>query len=319
MWTSPWIQRALWGLSGFALAALYFVLAAPQSGQAGEPAVATAIQQAEDVPVSDDTTVASQRCYLGVVLARDAVVVASETTGQLEEIRVRVGDQVAKDQLLATLDTRSTRHQLDMETASLRNAEAEKRRSDLAVLQAEEEEKRRQRLEGLISEEEVAAAKFQRQQAEAQRDAAEAAINRVQASIEQLELVLESSRIKAPFAGTVAQRYLDAGTLVNQGTPIVRLISDGGLLTRFAMPPEDARAVRIGSRIRIVIEDLGTHLAGVVEHMAPEIDAASQMLFAEASVETDPSITVPSGAMARVVVVDETLIGDEENAIVNCS
>ena len=83
---------------------------------------------------------------------------ASETTGQLEDIRVRVGDQVTKDQLLATLDTRTTRHQLDMEKASLRNAEAEKRRNDLAVLQAEEEEKRRIRLKDLISEEEIAAA-----------------------------------------------------------------------------------------------------------------------------------------------------------------
>ena len=301
MWTSPWIQRLLWSLSGFALAALFFVLSNAGRTSSDPANASTRPPIPEIVEEVSDLEVTSGECYLGVVLARDAVVVAAEIEGQLQSINVRVGDQVTQNQVLATLDTRTLQHQRDMERASLRTAEAEKKRQDLAVLQAQEEEKRRQRLEGLISSEEIAAARFQRQQAEAQRDAAEASISRVEASLEQLEVTLARSRIKAPFAGTVAQRYLDAGALVSQGTAVLRLISSDGLRTRFAIPPDRSHQVVIGQRILVEIEGLGATFQGTVEHHAPEIDAASQMLFIEATLEPQPGgPPVPSGAMAKV-------------------
>lgn len=305
MWTSPWTQRLLWTVAGVALATVFFVVVDSRSSVAPvEPALTPSA--AAPAGEAASPTPAGGECHLGVVVARDAVVVAAEVGGLLQTIDVRVGDEVRKGQVLATLDTRDTEHQLEIERASLRTVEAEKRRNDLAVLQAEEEEKRRQRLEGLISSEEIAAAKFQRQQAEAQREAANAEISRVKARLEQLEDTLERSRIRAPFAGTVAQRYLDAGALVSQGTPVLRLLSSGGFLVRFAMPPEEARRVSIGDPIRVAVDGLDATVDGRVEHLAPEIDAASQMLFVEASLMTGAAgPAVPSGAMARVALFDD--------------
>jgi multidrug resistance efflux pump len=195
-------------------------------------------------------------------------------------------------------------HQLTIERATLRNAEAEQRRQGIEVGRAKQEHRRRLALEGLLSQEEEEKARFQAETAGALFEAAEAEVSRVEARIAQLETRLQRSQMRAPFDGTVAQRYLDPGTIVGPGTPILRLISGDRLLSRFAIPPEEVDSVATGTSVRVEVDHLGLSLVGVVEHLAPEIDAASQLLFVEARI-TDgaPGVAaIPSGAAARVAV-----------------
>jgi RND family efflux transporter MFP subunit len=235
--------------------------------------------------------------------------VTAEIEGHVEQMRVRLGDVVERGEVIATVDKRPLQHELAIERAAERTAVAEKRSREIEVRRAEQEYQRRLALEGLVSEEDKERSRFQRETALAQLEESEAAVSRVTAQVEQLEATLSRSEIRAPFAGTVAQRYLDAGAMVSAGTPVVRLISSESFLARFAVPPEEIAALPIGTPVRIELETLDLTLDAVVEQVAPEIDAASQMIFIEAglSLASATDRTLPSGAVARVSVATSNL------------
>ena len=87
--------------------------------------------------------------------------------------------------------------------------------------------------------------------------------------------------------------------MVTSGTRVVRLISSGALLVRFAVPPEEIATLAVGSRVRVEVEVLRRAFEAEVRQRAPEIDPPSQMIFVEAHLEA-PEVAIPSGAVARV-------------------
>jgi membrane fusion protein (multidrug efflux system) len=99
-------------------------------------------------------------------------------------------------------------------------------------------------------------------------------------------------------------RYVDPGGIVGTNTPIVRLISANDFIVRFAVPESQVAAVAIGARVRVVVRSQQrAWLHGIVDKVAPEIDAASRMLFLEAHLAgTDAGAATLSGEMARVSV-----------------
>ncbi len=227
----------------------------------------------------------------------------AEIEGHLEDIPVAVGDAVERRQRLAVVDSEDQRHQLVIERANLANARARRRRIALQVDQASQEHRRRLALEGILSDEQTATSKFELDTAQAELDIAETELAQVVARIEQLEATLAKSELRSPFAGTVALRYLDVGTKVVPGTPVLRLISSAELIARFAVPPEEAAGVAIGAPVRVELEDFERIFEGSVVHRAPEIDAVSQMMFMEAGLAPEAEPAVPAGAMARVSVI----------------
>ncbi|MCP4655275.1 MAG: efflux RND transporter periplasmic adaptor subunit, partial [bacterium] len=254
-------------------------------------------------PQREADDVRAAPCYLGVVVTREVVDLAAEIEGRLEEIRVRVGDRVKRDQSIATLDTRTLSHQLTMERAALRTAEANQRKIALEADRAAQEHRRRLALEDLVSREETESSRFQSESAAMSLEVAEAEVAQVEARIEQLDTRLALSEIRAPFNGTVAARYLDPGALAAAGTPVVRLINTENLLTRFAVSPEEVATFRPGTPVRVEIESPAIATEGTVDHLAPEIDAASQMVFIEARLTPAAGEQpIPSGAIARVSV-----------------
>jgi multidrug efflux pump subunit AcrA (membrane-fusion protein) len=83
----------------------------------------------------------------------------------------------------------------------------------------------------------------------------------------------------------VAARYLDPGALVHAQTPIVRLISADELRVRFAISEDEALRFAPAVRIRARVAASGMQLDGTVESIAPEVDTAARMIFAEARLD----------------------------------
>lgn len=305
---TAWRQRLLWFGVGFFLATAVAVglrllmssrVEDTSVGQPSRPGTAAT----EVMPPRETDDGRAARCYLGVVVTREVVDLAAEIEGRIEEIRVRVGDRVLHDQPIATLDTRTLSHQLTMERAALRTAEANRRKIALEADRADQEHRRRLALEDLVSKEETESSRFQSQSAAVSLEVAEAEVAQVEARIEQLETRLAQSEMRAPFNGTVAARYLDPGALAAAGTSVVRLINTENLLTRFAVSPEEVAAFPAGTPVRVEIESLAITTEGTVDHLAPEIDVASQMVFIEARLTPAAGDQpIPSGAVARVSV-----------------
>jgi RND family efflux transporter MFP subunit len=241
--------------------------------------------------------------YLGVVVARDAVDVAAEVAGRLEAVLVRPGDAVRRGDPLARLDTRALTQGLAMAEASSRAAAAELARSRAEQVQARNRLERRRAVPDTFSREELAQTQLEAETAEAAFLAAQARLAEGEARVAQLRHTLARTALTAPFDGTVALRYLDPGATVEPASPILRLITSDELLVRFAVPPEEAPALVVGAAVAIDLEATGARLPGRVTQVAPEIDAASQLVFFEARFEdrgAAPPHPVWSGQVARV-------------------
>jgi len=244
--------------------------------------------------------------WIGVVLAREAVQVAGSFAGRLETVDVRVGDVVRRGDRIARIATDSQRQELAMAEANLQVGEAEVARTQAELAAAEERLARRLQAPELFSKEEIATTRLLRATSSTNLRTAEAHVREQRAHVQQLQGVLSQAEVRAPFDGRVALRYADPGTVVGADTPIVKLISRGELLVRFAAPPDQAARLSPGQPVAVRIDELGLRQRGTIEHVSPEVDGASQMIVVEARLDPDPALTshLETGLVASVSPVD---------------
>ncbi|NRD51668.1 efflux RND transporter periplasmic adaptor subunit [Corallococcus exiguus] len=244
--------------------------------------------------------------FLGVIVASGSVDVAARLEGTLERVNAQVGDTVRQGAVLAQLDMRALQRELAVAQASLQAGEAEQHIASIALTEMQERLQRRsdpqQRALGALSEEELATARFQEQTAVARLRAVEAMVAERKARVAQIAQKISDASVLAPFDGQVANRYLDTGAMVAPGRAVFHLIRSGAQQVRFAIPEDQAASLSVGTRLSVEVPSLGQVLEGRVENLAPEVDAASRMLLAIASVPREGHAPVPSGVVVRVFV-----------------
>jgi RND family efflux transporter MFP subunit len=239
--------------------------------------------------------------WTGVVVARESVNVMSDFQGRLEAVYVSIGDQVERGGRIAALDTRLDLQELEMARSSLGAIEADERRASDELAEARARDERRQKNPDFFSKEDLAQVALQAKTAASAFQAARSRTAEQRARVRQLETTLSRNEVRAPFAGRVAARFVDPGATVGPGTPLVRLISAGDLMVRAAVPPEDARGLAVGSRVTARVRDLGLPIPGTIQRIAPEVDAASQMVLIEVRLDPAPGV---AGRLQTGLVVD---------------
>jgi RND family efflux transporter MFP subunit len=243
------------------------------------PPVEDAVADGDEAPIDPEPR--SPRSHatdelLGLLIAGQSVDLEPKAPGRIARIAVSAGDAVKAGQLLVELDVGSLRRDLALARANLHEARARlARRLPLAH-------------EGLVSSDELADARV--------------IVRTKQEQVNQLAAQMQQAAIVAPFDGTVAVRYADAGAVVGPGKPVVRLLGTGGLRVRFVAPEERAAELSVGMPVRIAVPSQGVRLDGTIESLAPEVDSASRMIYGEARIDS-PATTparIASGVVARV-------------------
>jgi multidrug efflux pump subunit AcrA (membrane-fusion protein) len=203
--------------------------------------------------------------------------------------------QARTTQVLARLDDRQLRQELDAARAQARTAQASILQAQVEKRGAEIVLKREKAADaaGVGAHADVDSAAQAVAKATAALTFAHATAEERNTRIIQLQAHLAEMTLTAPIAGSVAMIYPQDGARVEEGRPVIRVIS-GGVFVKFAIPADrvDTVDVRVDRRTDL--------LTATVRHIAPELDAVAQMILADAELVNPPPDLQP-GTVGRIL------------------
>lgn len=257
---------------------------------------------------------------IGRLTAKQSGAVAARIDGTVSAMRVRVGDRVVRDQVLATIDTASL--ELRMALAEARHTEAGARlktaKAQLAL--AGQEVKR---LSGLADSAAVSKAVYddagQRHNiALARVKEASAAIDSSAAEVGLAQLDLAYAEIKAPFDGAITARLIEVGSYLQRGQPVAHLVSDRQLELEADIPYDRLDGLTAGVEVEMRLDNGSSHRA-TARAVIPEEDPRTRTRRVRFTVDlgedagllaTEQSVTVliPAGAKRDIVSVHKDAV-----------
>lgn len=230
--------------------------------------------------------------YPGKVKASDEVNMAFQVAGKLKRIYVGDGEIVSKGQLVAELDDRDYRIQLEAVEAEYNNVKADA-----------------ERVMRLYKEGATTASNY---------DKARYGLQQITAKYENCKNQLEDTKIYSPFSGKVQKHYYDAPAVVGAGMPILSLVSGESLEIEINVPAKEYSSIGRGCRFEatfgflqdkaVALRYLSTSpkananqlytvrlaIAGNDKGVAPGMNAMVKVYSAEGQAE---GVAVPSSAI----------------------
>lgn len=239
--------------------------------------------------------------FIAALTPKNSADVMAPYTSASASLAVRLGDIVNKGQVLARLDDRQLRQELDAARAQLRTSEAAVTQAEVDKRGAEIVLARETAAEaaGVGSHADVVAAGQAVAKAAAAITVAHATAEERTTKIAQLQAHLQEMTLAAPIAGSVAMIYPQDGARVEEGRPVIRLIS-GGVFVKFAIPADKIGSVKPGDTVDVRVDRRAELLTAIVGHVSPELDAVAQMILADADLVNPPADLQP-GTVCRIL------------------
>jgi RND family efflux transporter MFP subunit len=257
----------------------------------------------------------------GYVVAQRRAAVASKATGRIIELRVREGDRVKKDAVLARLESGDLQAALSRALANLEGA-----RSALEEARAEQTDatlgyERRKELIAtrLISKSEFDAAEARHLRAKAAVTTAEAAIRAAEAAVRATEVELENTRIRAPFDGTILTKNAEVGEVVapfgssaTAKAAVVTMADMDSLQVEADVSESNIEKIRVGQPCEITLDAFPeATYEGVVQAIVPTVDRAKATVLTKIRFTNRDDRILPEMS-ARVAFLSDAPQGRDE-------
>ncbi|RNC70695.1 MAG: efflux RND transporter periplasmic adaptor subunit [Desulfuromonadales bacterium] len=267
----------------------------PKSGAA--PAVVTGVTTEQVVGAGIPDGVEA----VGTVKACNAAVIAARISGTVTGVLVREGDRVGRGKLLATIEAAESTAQAASATASADEAvrALEEARARKRLAEATFERYQNLFREDAVTRQEMDTCRADREVAEQGVARAEARLTAAREGARAAGVVAGYTRITAPLAGIVTARQVESGMTVFPGTPLVTVEEEGNYRLEVAVPESQMGRVKVGARVRVVVEGAGIAADGRVAEVVPTADPASRTFTVKVDVAGKG---VRSGMFGRVVI-----------------
>jgi RND family efflux transporter MFP subunit len=227
---------------------------------------------------------------MGTVEPFARVIVAAETTARVTARAIERGDRVEADALLFSLD--GSRAWIEYQRAQ---ASVDARGTDVA--QAERDHGRSATLR---EREGISAAAHDR--TVHARESAAAAEQLAQLSKRAAARGLRDAKIRAPFAGVIAELHAELGDFVRPGTPVVTLVDLSRVRLRVDLSSAELGLVELGSTLEVEFADLGgRRLPAELRSVSPLSDPRTGSYAAELWLD-NPDERLRQGMIGRVAL-----------------
>ena len=244
-------------------------------GSSPAPADASALSVRVTKPLRQDVV---RRVSLSATVRADfEVTLYAKVTGYLKEITKDRGDKVKAGELVALLE-------IPEMIAEIAHAKASYELEDATL----------KRLEAIRKVEKTAVTDQDLDLARAKRDMAKA-------SLKKLETMHEYTEIRAPFAGTVTERFVDPGAFIQQGK-IVSIVDTSKVRVIVDVPESEVRFATVGTETDVQFDALpGRKYKAAISRTADSLDPVMRTMRIEVDVRNSDGLIVP-GMFARTAI-----------------
>lgn len=214
---------------------------------------------------------------VGSISAVQGVKITAEIPGTVAEIKFESGAMVNKGDLLVRVDAST-------EEAQLRALEAQVEYAQTNLLRFKS-----LRTENTVSQSEL--------------DQAETDLKQKQANADALRATIAKKIIRAPFAGKLGIRQINAGEYLEAGKFIVSLQALAPVYADFSLPQQELARLKTGLSVRVTTDTYpGKQFIATLTAINPDLDAATRSIRLQATYANREELLRP-GMFARIEVL----------------
>ena len=269
-----------------------------------EDAVVVNVVKAEHVTMLDE------RVYSGTTQAWSSFDIDPEVSAKLVSLKFDIGDQIKKGDLIAQLDSSNYEQAVRQAEAELEVAKA-KDVEVKALLKLRKSQYERLKL--LLDRNATSDSEFEN--AESAMKVQEAALIQSEANIQNCEARLAAAKVKLDDTRIFAEwnsgsdirhvgdRYVDEGSLVSPGKPILKIIEIDRIKARIPIIERDFRFLQVGQRAEVTTDAYpGSVFEGTVEMISNELAESTRTVVAILSIP-NLDFRLRPGMFVRVRIV----------------
>ena len=225
--------------------------------------------------------------------------VVPDVPGKVTRIYVKEGDRVEQGQILAELDTRTARLQLEQAEAGWAVAQANFHSASKDWV----------RMQDLHEQGTVSPRQYEKIQLA--YEAAKAKLQQAKAGLNLAKHYLDVSVMKAPFSGIITGKNMNEGEYINpamggmgpKGASVVTLMDLSKVKIVVHVSERNVGEIHIGQEARITVDAYPERVfTGTVSNVNPTADPMNRMFGVEVTAPNEES-TLRAGMFARVEIV----------------
>jgi membrane fusion protein (multidrug efflux system) len=209
----------------------------------------------------------------GSLMPLTQATVKSKVSGVVLETTVQEGMSVAAGQVIARLDGAELRARAAQQQAALDEASAR-----LALAR-----KNNLNSEALLHQNYISRSAYDTTQNSV--ELAQAAVAAAQAQLDMARIALADTTLKAPLAGVVSKRYVQAGEKLAPDMPVMAIVNLSQLTLEAQVPASEIPRIRVGQDVQFKVDGFDQRaFLGKVARINPTTEAGSRAMLVYISV-----------------------------------
>ncbi|WP_308924562.1 efflux RND transporter periplasmic adaptor subunit [Janthinobacterium sp. J1-1] len=219
--------------------------------------------------------------------------IKAKVSGEIRETTVQEGQQVSSGQVLLRLDAADQRARLTQQQAMLDEAQA---RLSMAS-------KNEANSQALLKQKYISQTAYDTTQNSV--DLARASVKSAAAMVEIARIALADTVIRAPMAGIVSKRHVQAGEKVAPDMPVYTIVNLAQLTLEAPVPSAEIPRIKIGQEVRFKVDGFGARdFSGKVARINPTTESGSRAMLVYIAVDNGDG-ALRGGMFAKGSIVTE--------------
>jgi RND family efflux transporter MFP subunit len=239
---------------------------------------------------------------VGNLIGEATVDVVPRVAGRIDSLPVKLGDRVSRGSVVAKIEDREIREQINQAQATLEvnKANVTQRENEVQLQQNALDRTKTTFERGLTARQLLEDAEARYNAALSQVLVARAQQTQTQSRIDELKITLSNTTVLSPVDGFVSRRNLDPGGFANANTPLLQVVDIGTVRLVANLVEKGFRKVTPGVEAKVQVDTFaGEDFTGRVSRVAPVFDPATRTAQMEIEVP-NPGFRLKPGMYARV-------------------